>query len=213
MSNGNSNRKPVSRIVLFLVCAVVIFLGLNTLYSFINTLHQLDAIELERDQWQRPSDVLLALDLREGNAVADLGSGSGYFTLKLAPAVGRKGQVLAVDLRRLSLFFLWSRALIRGQHAVHVIVGDEDDPRLATQSVDAVLICNTYHELSHPKLILTRVYQSLRVGAVWSSSIGLLAAPRWNILTRCLSLSSRTSCGRPDSRSSATTIISSIGWG
>jgi arsenite methyltransferase len=161
----SANRKPVFRIVLFLVCAALVFLGLSTLYSFINTLHQLDAIESERDQWQRPSDVLRALDLREGNTVADLGSGSGYFTLKLAPAVGKQGQVLAVDLRKLSLFFLWTRALLRGQHGViHVMVGDEDDPRLPTGSVDAVLICNTYHEFRHPELILKRVYQSLPAG-------------------------------------------------
>jgi predicted methyltransferase len=162
--NTPSNRKPVFRIVLFLFCAILIFLGLNTLYSFTNTLRRLDAIESERDQWQRPSDILRALDLREGNTVADLGSGSGYFTLKLAPAVGKQGQVLAVDLRKLSLFFLWTRALLRGQHAVHVILGDEDDPRLPAGSMDAVLICNTYHEFSHPEVILTRVGQSLRAG-------------------------------------------------
>lgn len=159
-----SNRKPVFRIVLFLVCAILIFVGLNTLYSFTNTLRQLDVIESERDQWQRPADVLRALDLREGNTVADLGSGSGYFTLKLAPVVGKQGHVLAVDLRKLSLFFLWTRALLRGQHAVHVILGEEDDPRLPTESVDAVLICNTYHEFSHPEVILKRVGQALRAG-------------------------------------------------
>jgi ubiquinone/menaquinone biosynthesis C-methylase UbiE len=162
--NTPPNRKPVFRIVLFLVCAVIIFLGLNTLYSFANTLRELDAIESERDQWQRPSDVLRALDLGEGNTVADLGSGSGYFTLKLAPVVGKQGRVLAVDLRKLSLFFLWTRALLRGQHGVHVILGDEEDPRLLTESVDAVLICNTYHEFSHSEVILKRVNQSLRAG-------------------------------------------------
>jgi predicted methyltransferase len=162
--NTPSNRKPVFRIVLFLVCAVLIFLGLNTLYSFTNTLRQLDAIESERDQWQRPSDVLRALDLREGNTVADLGSGSGYFTLKLAPVVGKQGQVLAVDLRKLSLFFLWTRAALRGQHAVHVILDDEDDPRLPAESLNAVLICNTYHEFSHPDRMLDHVFQALRPG-------------------------------------------------
>jgi predicted methyltransferase len=162
--NTPSNRKPVFRIVLFLVCAILIILGLSTLYSFTNTLHQLDAIESERDRWQRPTDVLRALDLREGNTVADLGSGSGYFTLKLAPVVGKQGRVLAVDLRKLSLFFLWTRALLRGQHAVHVILGDENDPRLPRGSLDAVLICNTYHEFSHPDRILDHVFQALRPG-------------------------------------------------
>lgn len=150
------------RVALFLGCAVLILLGFGTLYSFIDTLRQLDVIEEERDQWQRPSDVLRALDLREGNTVADLGSGSGYFTLKLAPVVGKQGQVLAVDLRKLSLFFLWTRAMLRGQHAVHVILGDEDDPRLPAGGVDAVLICNTYHEFSHPEVILKHVHQSLQ---------------------------------------------------
>jgi predicted methyltransferase len=162
--NTPSNRKPVFRIVLFLVCAILIFLGLNTLYSFTNTLRELDAIESERDQWQRPSEVLRALDLREGNTVADLGSGSGYFTLKLAPVVGKQGQVLAVDLRKLSLFFLWTRALLRGQHAVHVVLGEEDDPRLPTGSLNAALICNTYHEFSHPDRMLDHVLQALRPG-------------------------------------------------
>jgi ubiquinone/menaquinone biosynthesis C-methylase UbiE len=152
------------RVAVFLGCAVLSLLGLGTLYSFTNTLRQLDVIESERDQWQRPSDVLRALDLREGNTVADLGSGSGYFTLKLAPAVGKQGQVLAVDLRKLSLFFLWTRALLRGQHGAHVILGDEDDPRLPAGSVDSVLICNTYHEFTEPEVILKRVNQALRTG-------------------------------------------------
>jgi ubiquinone/menaquinone biosynthesis C-methylase UbiE len=164
VSNDKSNRTPLFRIALFLVCAIVIFLALNTMYSFTNTLHQLDVIESERDQWQRPADILRALDLREGNTVVDLGSGAGYFSLKLFPADGKRGQVIAVDLRRLSLFFLWTRALLRGQSNVHVVVGEEDNPRLPTGAVDAVLICNTYHEFSNPELMLNHVFRSLRRG-------------------------------------------------
>jgi ubiquinone/menaquinone biosynthesis C-methylase UbiE len=109
-------------------------------------------------------DVLRALNLRAGNTVVDLGSGAGYFTLKLSPAVGKQGQVLAVDLRRLSLFFLWTRALLRGQHNVHVSVGEEDNPRLPASAVDAVLICNTYHEFNKPELMLEHIFRSLRPG-------------------------------------------------
>jgi predicted methyltransferase len=58
-------------------------LALNTLYAFTNTLNRLDAVESERDQWERPWDVLRALDLRPGNTAVDLGSGAGYFALKL----------------------------------------------------------------------------------------------------------------------------------
>ncbi len=146
MSIDRSNRKTLFRLALFLASAILILLGLNTLYSFTNTLHQLDVIEAERDHWQRPLDVIRALDLQEGNTVVDLGSGAGYFALRLSPEVGKRGQILAVDLRKLSLFFLWTRALLAGQHNVHVIVAEEDNPRLPAGSVDAVLICNTYHE-------------------------------------------------------------------
>ena len=96
--------------------------------------------------------------------MVDLGSGAGYFALKLSPEVGKRGQVLAVDLRKLSLFFLWTRALLGGQHNVHVIVGEEDNPRLPTGAVDDVLICNTYHEFSNSERMLNHVFQSLRPG-------------------------------------------------
>jgi predicted methyltransferase len=92
-----SKRPSFFKLALFLASAILIFLSLNTLYSFTNTLRQLDLIEAERDRWQRPSDVVRALDLREGNTAVDLGSGAGYFALKLSPAVGKTGQVLATS--------------------------------------------------------------------------------------------------------------------
>jgi predicted methyltransferase len=162
--SDTSTRRPLFRLALFLASAVLIFLALNTLYAFTSTLHRLDAVESERDRWQRPGEVLRALDVRSGNTVVDLGSGAGYFALKLSPAAGKQGQVLAVDLRRLSLFFLWTRALLRGQNNIHIIAAEENEPRLPVGGVDAVLICNTYHEFSNPKLILDRVFRSLRLG-------------------------------------------------
>jgi ubiquinone/menaquinone biosynthesis C-methylase UbiE len=164
MSKVQLNRRTLFRLALFLACAVLVLLGLNMLYAFTNTLKRLDQVESERDLWQRPLDVLRELDLREGQTVVDLGSGAGYFALKLSPAVGKRGRVLAVDLRKLSLFFLWTRALLGGQHNVHVMVGEEDDPHLLRGGVDAVLICNTYHEFNDPKQMLSHVYRSLRPG-------------------------------------------------
>lgn len=164
MLNDIAHRRPLLRFALFLVCAILILLAFNTLYAFTSTLNRLDTVELERDQWQRPLDIIRALDLQPGNTVVDLGSGAGYFALKLSPAVGERGQVLAVDLRRLSLIFLWTRALLGGQRNIHVIVDEEDNPRLPIGSVDAVLICNTYHEFSSPEPVLNRVFRSLRPG-------------------------------------------------
>jgi ubiquinone/menaquinone biosynthesis C-methylase UbiE len=124
----------------------------------------LDVVESERDQWQRPAEVLQALDLRPGNVVVDLGSGAGYFALKLSPIVGTEGQVLAVDIRKLSLSFLWIRALLSQKRNIRVVLSDEDDPRLPPGAVDAVLIANTFHELRDPKVMLGHVSRSLRPG-------------------------------------------------
>src|ERR1700687_2935575 len=106
------------RVGLFLAGTVVLFLALNTAYGFLTTLDRLKIVEAERDQWQRPSDVLHALDLRRGNVVVGLGSGAGDFTLKLAPLVGSSGKVIAVDVREFSLQFLKVRALLRNEHNV-----------------------------------------------------------------------------------------------
>ena len=131
----------------------------------VRTLRTLTAVERERDTWQRPDEILEQLDLRPGQTVVDLGSGAGYFALKIAPRVAPTGRVLAVDLRRQSLAFLWIRA------------GRVDTPTSPSSAVtrtihsclpgpiDAVLIANTYHELTAPDPILKVLFASMRSGA------------------------------------------------
>jgi ubiquinone/menaquinone biosynthesis C-methylase UbiE len=144
--------------------AILILVAFNAVASFSNTLNRLSVVESQRDRWQRPADVLQSLGISEGSTVVDLGCGAGYFTLKLADVVGRRGEILAVDLRRLSLFFLRIRALLKNEHNVRIIVGTPDDPHLPSEHVDAVLISNTYHEFTHPGLMLQHTRQSLRPG-------------------------------------------------
>jgi ubiquinone/menaquinone biosynthesis C-methylase UbiE len=128
------------------------------------TLQRLTAVEAERDGWQRPVEIIKALDVGPGSVVVDLGSGAGYFTLKLSGTVGPKGRVIAVDLRQLSLLFLRVRAFRQGNRNVDINVGTVDNPYLQPESADAVLIANTFHELSEPKAILTHVSRALRPG-------------------------------------------------
>ncbi|MGE3578229.1 MAG: class I SAM-dependent methyltransferase [Vicinamibacterales bacterium] len=130
----------------------------------IRTLRTLAIVERERDTWQRPDAIIGHLNLQPGQTVLDLGSGAGYFALKLAPRVAPGGQVLAVDLRRLSLAFLWIRARQGGHANLRVIVGAPDDPRLPPGPIDGVLIANTLHELAPPGPILTRIFASMRPG-------------------------------------------------
>ncbi len=152
------------KLVLFLLCAITVLFLVNTAYQGLNTLSRLNVVEAERDQWQRPSDVIQALDLKAGNVVVDLGCGSGYFTLKLSTPVGQGGRVLAEDIRRLPLVFLWVRTFQRRQHNVGIVLGEPDDPHLPTQGVNAVLIVNTYHEFTDSQPILAHVFGSLVSG-------------------------------------------------
>ncbi len=137
---------------------------LGTALEGLNTLRRLEVVEAERDRWQRPGDVIRALNLGPGSTVVDLGCGSGYFALKLSSAVNSGGAVYAVDIRRLPLIFLWVRTLMRHQRNVRTVLGQPDDSHLPTGAANAVLMANTYHELTNPGAILNQIFQSLVSG-------------------------------------------------
>lgn len=147
---------------LLVLAAVVIVVGIGVLWDFSSTLVRLELVERERDGWQEPERILQALELPPDAAVADLGCGSGYFTLKLARMVGDRGEVIAVDVRRLPLVFLAVRT--RGMDNVTVTRVEPDDPELPARSLDGVLIVNTYHELAEPDATLAAVHAALRPG-------------------------------------------------
>jgi SAM-dependent methyltransferase len=142
------------RIALFLTFAVLVVVVLGTFYRTANTLRRLEVVEAERDGWQRPDDVVQALDLEAGKTGVDLGCGAGYFALKLSRAVGQRGQVVAIDIRRSPLLFLRVRALLEGRHNLRIVRGEPDDPGLAAGTADAILIANTFHELRDAGSIL-----------------------------------------------------------
>ena len=151
------------KLLVFVITAFGVLFILNVAYSALNTISRLDLVETERDRWQRPTQVIEALDLMPGSVVVDLGCGSGYFTLKLSEQVGASGRILAEDVRGLPLAFLWLRTVSRHEHNVSIVHGDANDPHLPA-GVNAVLIANTYHELADSRSILAHVYQSLVKG-------------------------------------------------
>ena len=152
------------RIFLFLVCVLFAVFALDAASEVIRTFERLDIVERSRDQWQRTADILAPLNLKEGSKVAEIGSGVGYFALKMGPLVGRSGSVFAVDILKEPLAFLWVRARLRHLPQLHVILGDLDDPHLPVQGIDAVLIANAYHEFTNPRLMADRLLQALRPG-------------------------------------------------
>ena len=155
----------MKRIGIALIAVVLVIPLSFVLYEASQTLQALGVVEAERDRWQRPTEVVRALALQDGATVLDLGSGAGYFALKLSPMVGARGQVLAEDIRLESLAFLWIRRFLRNARNVRVILGDADTPHLPVGTIDAVLIANTYHELSPSRPILEAVCQAMKPGA------------------------------------------------
>jgi hypothetical protein len=95
------------------------------------TLVRLEEVERERDTWQRPNEVIEALNVNAGDSVADLGTRSGYFAIRLAPRVEPAGRVIAVDVRRQPVAFLWIRRLIRRDGQIHIVLADDETRALA----------------------------------------------------------------------------------
>jgi ubiquinone/menaquinone biosynthesis C-methylase UbiE len=106
--------------------------------------------------------VLDALHIAPGSTAADLGAGTGYFSLRLARRVGPSGRVLAVDIQEEMLHLLAARLREERVENVEGVLATETDPHLPSRSVDLVLMVDVYHELSKPAEVLRRVKESLR---------------------------------------------------
>jgi predicted methyltransferase len=124
----------------------------------------------DRDEWQRPDKIMDALGVGEASVVADLGAGSGWFTIQLAVRVGPNGVVYAEDIQRQMIASIAGRVERIGLKNVKTVLGTTDDPKLPAP-VDAVLIVDAYHEMEHPVVLLRNVAKSLKppkvVGGVY----------------------------------------------
>ena len=114
-----------------------------------------------REREERTDLLLTALALQPGDVVADIGAGTGYFTLPMARRVGEQGRVLAVDIQPEMLAIIERRMLAEDQFNIDMILGTESDPRLPAGQVDLVLLVDAYHEFSHPLEVMQAVTTSL----------------------------------------------------
>jgi ubiquinone/menaquinone biosynthesis C-methylase UbiE len=115
----------------------------------------------DREAWQRPEAVMDALNISENSVVADLGAGSGWFTVRLAVRVGPNGKVYAEDIQHQMIEAITRRVAREGLRNVETILGSPSDPRLP-QPVDAVLIVDAYHEMEHKVVLLRNVARALK---------------------------------------------------
>jgi ubiquinone/menaquinone biosynthesis C-methylase UbiE len=117
-----------------------------------------------RDERLQINRVMDILGIASGKTVADIGAGSGWFTVRAAKRVGDGGTVYAVDINPDAIRYIESRIRKENLHNVKTILGKPDDPLLPAK-VDAVLLLKTYHEVAQPIALLRNLKSSLTAGA------------------------------------------------
>lgn len=118
----------------------------------------------ERNAEEAPDKALDALGPLTGTTVADIGAGSGYFTVRLAERVGPSGRVYANDLQPEMLKMLGARLAREAVANVTMVHGAIDDPKLPALSIDLALMVDVYHELSEPQAMLRAIRAALKPG-------------------------------------------------
>lgn len=118
----------------------------------------------EREVEEAPDVLVRALKLKPGMVVADIGAGSGYFSFRMAPRVGTKGKILAVDIQPEMLAIINERSRINRVKNVETVLGKTDDTCLKPESVDLILLVDVYHEFDKPFEMTTSMVKSLKKG-------------------------------------------------
>jgi SAM-dependent methyltransferase len=119
----------------------------------------------DRDKKLQIDRVMDILGIVKGKNVADIGAGSGWFTVRAARRVGPTGAVLAEDINPLAIEYIGKRISKENLSNVRTVLGTPDDPGLPSGSVNAVLMLKVYHEIAHPVPTMKILQRALRPGA------------------------------------------------
>jgi cyclopropane fatty-acyl-phospholipid synthase-like methyltransferase len=118
-----------------------------------------------RDERLQINRVMDLLGIEPGKNVADVGAGSGWFTVRAARRVTNSGTVYAVDINPEAIHYIDQRTKKEHLQNIKTILSQPDDPQLPANSIDAVLMLKTYHEIAHPVMLLRNLRSSLKPGA------------------------------------------------
>lgn len=117
-----------------------------------------------RDIYAKRAEIVKSLKLQKGQAVADVGAGTGLFSRIFAEQVGPGGKVYAVDISPSFVKYIGERVKKDGQTNMKPILGTQDSPLLEAESVDLIFACATYHHFEKPEIILASFNKSLKPG-------------------------------------------------
>jgi SAM-dependent methyltransferase len=127
-----------------------------------------------RGEWQRPREIVDAMDLKPGGAVADIGTGVGFMLPYLSHAVGDTGKVIGEDIQNDFLEKAKTRAQLSRLNNVQFVLGTDRDPKLPADSLEGVLVLDVYHHFDYPEVMLEHIRDSLLSDGkqLWSISSG-----------------------------------------
>lgn len=115
----------------------------------------------ERDKEENPQKLVKALGLKKDEVVVDLGAGSGYYSLMMAPMVAK---VIAVDIQPEMLAIIDRKAKGSKISNIELLLAKEQDPGLKPSSVDTILLVDVYHELAYPREVTRKMIEALKPG-------------------------------------------------
>jgi ubiquinone/menaquinone biosynthesis C-methylase UbiE len=118
----------------------------------------------EREKEEAPTKAIAALNIKAGQTVADIGAGSGYYSVLLAGAVGPTGRVFATDIQPEMLAIIKRKLDALPIPQIQLVLGTPTDTRLPDASIDLALMVDVYHELSDPQVFLRSVKRALKPG-------------------------------------------------
>lgn len=129
-----------------------------------NVMEYIDRLDRpERDQEQKPAQVVDALGLKPGMSVADLGAGSGYFTRRFVEAVAETGKVYVIDVEPEALKYVEDSLVhMHRPFDAEFILARPDNPKIPVESVDMIFVCNTYHHLEDRTAYFRNARSSLK---------------------------------------------------
>jgi ubiquinone/menaquinone biosynthesis C-methylase UbiE len=115
----------------------------------------------DREQWQKPDQIMDALKIADGSVVGEIGAGGGWFTIRLAHRVNQNGIVYAEDIQKEMIAVIKRRVEREGLRNVYTVLGTSKDSHLP-HGLDAILIVGAYHEMENPVAVLKDAAESLK---------------------------------------------------
>jgi ubiquinone/menaquinone biosynthesis C-methylase UbiE len=117
-----------------------------------------------RDAYQKPHEVVTSLGLREGETIADIGAGSGYFAFRFSRHVGANGRIYAVDINPDMIVYMNRRIRDMNVKNMVTVLSAPDDPLLMDGSIDRFFICETWHHIQNQAKYLALMKKMLKPG-------------------------------------------------